>query len=60
MESHACVFVPSGIGDPPTEVYGLVAEAMRLTGVQTKKAVVHLALEELVRARRRRRMLRLT
>lgn len=38
---------------------GLVDEAMRLTGVQTKKAVVHLALEELVRARRRRRILRL-
>ncbi len=32
----------------------LVAEAMELTGTSTKKEVVHLALEELVRRRKRR------
>jgi Arc/MetJ family transcription regulator len=32
----------------------LVAEAQRLTGARSKKEVVHLALEELVRQRRRR------
>lgn len=33
---------------------GLVQEAFRLTGAQTKKELVHLALEELVRIRRKR------
>jgi len=32
----------------------LVAEGFRLTGVRTKKELVHLALEELVDRRRRR------
>jgi Arc/MetJ family transcription regulator len=34
----------------------LVAEAMRLTGLATKRAVVEAALRELVRARRRDRL----
>ena len=37
----------------------LVEEAMAVTGVSTKKAVVQLALTELVERRRRRNMLEL-
>jgi len=35
----------------------LVKEAMEATGVRTKKDVVHLALQELVRARRKKNLL---
>ena len=35
----------------------LVKEAMDVTGVRTKKDVVHLALQELVRARRKKNLL---
>ena len=35
----------------------LVKEAMTLTGVRTKKEVVHLALQELVRARKKKNLL---
>ncbi len=36
----------------------LVAEAMRLTKARTKKAIVNLALEELVKRKRRRALLK--
>ena len=32
----------------------LTAEAFRLTGVRTKRELIHLALEELVRSRRKK------
>jgi len=35
----------------------LVKEAMTLTGVRTKRDVVHLALEELVRSRKKKNLL---
>jgi Arc/MetJ family transcription regulator len=35
----------------------LVQEAMALTGLTTKKEVVHLALEELVRSRKKKNLL---
>jgi len=34
----------------------LVAEALEVSGARTKKEVVHLALEELVRARKRKNL----
>lgn len=34
----------------------LVEEALEVTGVRTKKEVVHLALEELVRSRRKKNL----
>ena len=34
----------------------LVKEAMDVTGVRTKKDIVHLALQELVRARRKKNL----
>ena len=34
----------------------LVIEAMKITGANTKREVVHLALEELVRARKRKNL----
>jgi Arc/MetJ family transcription regulator len=34
----------------------LVAEALAVTGARTKKDVVHLALEELVRSRRKKNL----
>lgn len=37
----------------------LMREALKLTGLKTKKAVVHRALRDLVAAERRRRLLRL-
>jgi Arc/MetJ family transcription regulator len=37
----------------------LVAEAFALTGARTKKELLHLALEELVRARRRKDLTKL-
>ena len=37
----------------------LIKEAIRLTGVKTKKNVISLALQELVTARRRRNLLEL-
>ena len=37
----------------------LVAEALKLSRLKTKKAVVHYALEELVRRKRRKRLLEL-
>lgn len=35
---------------------GLVAEAMRLYGVRTKKRIIEMGLEELIRANRRVRL----
>ena len=35
----------------------LVDEAMKLTGTHTKKEVVHLALEELIRSRKKKNLL---
>jgi len=37
----------------------LVAEAMRLTGLQTKRGVIDHALKELIRRRQQRRLLEL-
>lgn len=36
--------------------HGLVAEAMRLYGVRTKKRIIEMGLEELIRANRRVRL----
>ncbi len=35
---------------------GLVEEALALTGARTKKEVVHLALEELIRSRKKKNL----
>ena len=39
---------------------GLVEEAFRLTNVRTKKELIHLALQELIRARKKRNLLDLS
>ncbi|MDK2411008.1 type II toxin-antitoxin system VapB family antitoxin [Aphanizomenon sp. PH219] len=39
---------------------GLVEEAFRLTNVRTKKELIHLALQELIRVRKKRNLLDLS
>ncbi|GCL40437.1 MULTISPECIES: type II toxin-antitoxin system VapB family antitoxin [Nostocales] len=39
---------------------GLIEEAFRLTNVRTKKELIHLALQELIRARKKRNLLDLS
>lgn len=39
---------------------GLVEEAFRLTNVRTKKELIHLALQELIRSRKKRNLLDLS
>jgi Arc/MetJ family transcription regulator len=39
---------------------GLVEEAFRLTNVRTKKELIHLALQELIRVRKKRDLLDLS